>query len=158
MSDRRRGDGSPGKEREAVDEEPEQEDQASAADDLPPDGRFVVASGPPRLQREVRRDAGDEQEERKDEVCRRPAVPAGVLERGIDRGPGARVVDQEHSCDGQPAKDVQRQQPLTARLRGGLHRRARRPSLLGGRALDVDVGRRSVDRRAHMNRPVIGQE
>ena len=80
--------------------------------------RVVVAARAARVEREVRRDADDEQEEREDEVGRRPPVPRRVLERRVDRAPRARIVDEQHAGDRQPAEDVEREQPLAAHRRG----------------------------------------
>jgi hypothetical protein len=109
------GDVPPGEVGEAVDEEPEQKDQRTAPDDLGANGPIVVAAGAPRAEREVRRDADDEQKEREDEVGRRPAMPGGMLERRVYRFPGPRIVHEEHAGDGEPPEHVQRQQPLARR-------------------------------------------
>ena len=143
----------PGEERESVDEEPEQEDQQSATNDLAPDRRLVVAARAARRQREVRRDAGDEQEEREDEIGRRPAVPRRVLERRVDGAPGSRVVDEQHSRDGETAENVEREEALAsapspfAAFRGRARpaRRAVRSMPGGRRALSWNPG--GVERR-----------
>ena len=72
----------------------------------------------PLRQGEGDRDPDDEQEEREDQVGGGPAVPLGVLERGIDGLPGARVVHQDHPGDREAAEDVQRHQSSARRDRG----------------------------------------
>ena len=132
---------------EAVHEEAEQEDQQPASNDLSPNRRFIVAARAPRRERQMRRDAGDEEEEREDEVRRRPAVPRGVLERRIDRAPRARIVDEQHAGDGQPAENVEGQETF----RSALSRRAGRERSAGAARGVVDVG---LNGRAHMCHPV----
>src|ERR1700674_268747 len=79
----------------------------------------------------MRRDTNDEQKEREDQIGRRPPIPFRVLERRKDRAPGTGVVDEEHSRNGESAKDVERKQTLAP----GRERR--------------DRGSRPVVRRSH---------
>ena len=58
-------------------------------------------------ERERNRHTNNEQEERKDQIRRRPAIPFSMLERPIDMRPGAGVVDEHHARDRQTAKDVE---------------------------------------------------
>src|ERR1044071_768219 len=102
----------PPEERIGVEQQPDENDEQSAANDLPAHGRGIA----PR-QRQVRGDADDEEEKREDEVRRRPAVPWRVLERPVDGGPGAGIVDEEHRRDRQPAEDVERYETLSSRRR-----------------------------------------
>ena len=98
------GDVAPREVGEAVDEEAEEEDQRAAPDDLRADRALVVAAGAARGEREVGGDADDEQEERKDQVRRRPPVPLRVLERRVDAAP---------SCPGSLTRSI----PATVRPR-----------------------------------------
>ena len=49
--------------------------------------RCIAAALLATTERERDRDADDEEEEGKDEVCRRPSMPGGVLQRRINRLP-----------------------------------------------------------------------
>ena len=61
------------------------------------------------LQRERHRHAHTEDEEREHQVGRCQANPLGMFQRPIDMTPRARVVYQQHACDGDTAQDVERQ-------------------------------------------------
>src|SRR6185437_4166772 len=90
----------------------DENDHPTALQDLRDDRAVVRPPTAARGEREVRRNADDEQEVREDQVGGRPPVPVGVLQRRIDRAPGAGVVDEQHSGDGETAKDIEREQPL----------------------------------------------
>jgi hypothetical protein len=54
--------------------------------------------------------ADDEDEQWKDQVGRRPAIPGRVLQRCVDVFPATGVVDEQHSGNGDAANDVERKQ------------------------------------------------
>jgi hypothetical protein len=132
----------PGEEGKAVDEEAEQEDERAASKNLAPDRGLIVAVDPPRVQRQVGRDANDEEEEGKDQIGRSPTVPGGVFERRIDRAPGAGIIHEEHAGDGQTAKHVEGEKTLALRLDGSAN------NLALGEGLDAYAGPRNG--RAHV--------
>ena len=81
-------------------------------------GRDRAGAGKDKPEREADR----AEERRKDEVGRREAMPRRVIERPPDVIAGARIVDEDHPRDRQPAKDVEPGQPrLTGGGRGGVH-------------------------------------
>ena len=104
---------SPPEKRKRIEQQTDQHDQQPAADD--PAHHLL---GRPLAQRQMRRDADDEQEERKDQIGRRPPVPRRVLERRIDRAPASRIVDEQHPGDGHAAKNVERR-PDARQVRRG---------------------------------------
>ena len=120
------GDLSPRIEGEEVEQQPEEEDEPGAAQHLVHDRAVVVAAGPTCGEREVRRDADDEEEEGEDQVGRRPPVPGGVLERRVDVPPAAGVVDEQHRGDGHAAEDVERAEPFAGAGGGDGGERRRR--------------------------------
>src|SRR5512138_656986 len=145
------GDVAPGEERKPAHQEAEQEDQESSSDDLSPDRRVVITARLPCGEREVRRDSDDEQEERKDQVSRRPAVPGGVLERRVDRAPRPWIVDEQHAGDREAAEHVERHEPL-ARRRG--HRCADRNGRGLGPIPNFWCCSRGWQSRTHIDHPV----
>ena len=58
--------------------------------------------------RERDRNADDEEEERKDEIGRRPAMPFRVLQRPVDAGPRAGIIYEHHAGDRDSAKNIER--------------------------------------------------
>src|SRR5215469_3297622 len=54
--------------------------------------------------------ANDEQEKRKDQICRSPAVPIRVLQRPIRRGTISGVINKDHQGDRRSTKQIKRQQ------------------------------------------------
>src|SRR5205823_7127126 len=83
------GDIRPREVRKSVEQESQQKDDRAAAKNLPPDVRLGRSARAPRLKRNVSRDPDDEEEKRKDQVCRCPSVPLRMLERSVDRAPVA---------------------------------------------------------------------
>ncbi len=105
--------------RERVQQQAEQEDDRRP---LRRARRDVRAFGAPRdLHRERVRHghADNEQEERKDQVRRRPAVPLRVPQRRVDRAPAPRIVDDQHARDRETAERVQGDEARALRLRRG---------------------------------------
>ena len=66
-------------------------------DDLENDRLEFVATFNSLPERQRDRHADDEQEERKDEIGRRPAMPLRVPERPIDVRPRAGIVNEHHA-------------------------------------------------------------
>src|ERR1051326_6597257 len=59
--------------------------------------------------------ADDEQEKRKDQICRRPAIPFRMFQRPIDMRPRTGIVNQHHTRDGDAAEDIERNQTIALR-------------------------------------------
>ena len=66
-----------------------------------------------RLLRQRDRDADDEEEEREDQVGRRPPVPVRVQQGPVDVAPVPGIVDDDHAGHGEPAEDVERHQAVS---------------------------------------------
>ena len=77
-------------ERKAVQEQPEAEDYRRTAQHVQHQVLFVRPLLHPFGERKRHRHADDPEEERKDEICKRPPVPCGMPELGIDVTPCAR--------------------------------------------------------------------
>ena len=60
--------------------------------------------------REHHRNANQKQKRREDEVGARPTIPVGVLDWPVGQVVAARVVDQNHACDGESAKYIEAKQ------------------------------------------------
>ena len=103
-------DRSPPEEGKGIEEQSGQDNHQSPFDDL-----AALCGGIAARKRQVGGDAHDEEEKREDQVRRRPPVPAGMLQRRIDRRPASRIVDQQHASDGQPSEHIERHQPLPRR-------------------------------------------
>ena len=104
--------------REGREQPAKEDDQGAAREHLAKDRALIVPASAPRIGREMCRDADDEQEEREDQVGRRPPVPGGVRERRVDRAPASGIVHEQHAGDGRAAKDVEGKQALA---RGRCH-------------------------------------
>lgn len=81
----------------------------------------------------------NEKEGGKDQVGRREAVPAGMLERRIDVLPAARVVDQQHRGDGPAAQHVHGRK---ARSHRQIRRLCHHPSAAGPNRRQRRIARR----------------
>ena len=105
-------------ERSEIQERPRRQEEAEPDQDgAPAQDPEEQPSAPgagfdPPAEREGDRHPDDEQEEREDEVGRRPAVPGRVEERRIDVGPASRVVHQDHPGDRRAAEGVEGAQPV----------------------------------------------
>jgi hypothetical protein len=100
--------------RESVQDDAQAEDRQRATQHLDDE---LTAVGPALHvldERQGDRDADDEQEEREDEVGRRPAVPGGMAERPVHVAPRTGIVHQNHPGNGDPAECVEREQALGA--------------------------------------------
>src|SRR5438309_8928875 len=104
---------SPPEEWKGVQEQPDQHDHQTAANDLP--DHFFRRT---LAQRKMCGDSDDEEEERKYQIGRRPAIPRRVLERRINRTPRSGVVDEQHAGDRRAAKNIEGSQPLAGRWKG----------------------------------------
>src|SRR5437870_7677320 len=90
----------------------QRKDDQRALDDFPIETAVAATFINSSSKRERNRDTDNEQEEGKDQICRRPAVPLGVLERPVDMRPRAGVVYQHHAGDRQAAEDVERDETI----------------------------------------------
>ena len=108
-----------GVEREPTQEEAEGEEDRGPPHDLPVE-RAPVAAGArePPGEGVGNGDADREEEEGKDEVGRRPAVPLGMEERSVGLVPVPGVVHQDHGGDGHSPERVQGAQALRPRRHG----------------------------------------
>ena len=88
-----------------VQHEAEQEQDCGASDDV---AAHAAGDAAPPRERERNRGAHREQQERKDQIGRRPAVPRRVVERRVDRVPCARRADENHRRDREATKRVER--------------------------------------------------
>ena len=66
-----------------------------------------IAATKPGFRREDKGDSNNEEEEWKDEIGGRPAIPLGVFE-GPVRMVVSGVVDQDHGGDGDAAEQIER--------------------------------------------------
>ncbi len=74
--------------------EPDPGDQSAPAEDLPEEIGIGGAARAAGVHRQLRRHADDEQEEREDQIRRRPSVPGRVLQRVEHVTPASGVVHQ----------------------------------------------------------------
>ncbi len=98
--------------REVRDEDAESDQDERAAHDLPDEWTLRHLRLEAAADRVGDRDPDDPQEEREDQVGRRPAVPRRMLERRVDVPPRSGVVDQDHADDRDAAKRVERGEAL----------------------------------------------
>jgi hypothetical protein len=87
-------------------EELDGEERRGSAEDVQGEGAARLAAGDAGVEREDDGDAYEEEEVGEDEVGCGEAVPGGVVELGVDVGPVAGVVDENHEGDGETAQDV----------------------------------------------------
>src|SRR6476646_2094036 len=105
----------------------EEDERGSTTEDSQVNGGVDLLAVSILAKRIRNRCADDEQEERKDEVCRSPSMPGSVIQRPVLRplAPFAWVVDQDHGENRGAAEDVEREEATTANLRGRRFRRHR---------------------------------
>jgi hypothetical protein len=90
---------------ERVERQPETEQDKRSPNDVPPQVfRRPATSG----QGDGNGRAHGEEQEWKDQVGQGPSVPQGVIERPVDRVPGAGRADEDHGRDREPAERVER--------------------------------------------------
>src|ERR1017187_9982984 len=91
---------------EGGEEDVDRKEHDGAPEDVQRERAAGLATGQSRLQREDDGCADQEEEVGKDEVGEGEAVPGGVVELGVDVGPVAGIVDQDHEGDGEAAENV----------------------------------------------------
>jgi hypothetical protein len=95
-------------ERESRQEESETEHDGRAAKHAEQKFRVVIPLRLSHRERKGHRHTDDPQEERKDKIGEGPSVPFGVCELRIDVPPGAGIIHQDHSGDGESAECIKR--------------------------------------------------
>ena len=91
---------------EGGEEDVDGEENGGAPEDVERERAGRLAAGEARREREDDGGADQEEEVGKDEVGEGEAVPGGVVELGVDVGPVAGIVDQDHEGDGEAAKGI----------------------------------------------------
>src|SRR6185503_2823557 len=110
--------------RQSVEKQADHEDDQRALDDLDVNVALAAAALEALGERERYCYADDEDEEWKDEIRGRPAVPLSVTQWSIHVFPRAGIVDKDHAGDRDAAKNVERHEPVgLTRNRRCWHRR-----------------------------------